>query len=237
MFEFFSTIFNVALYQPILNLLIWLYGLIGNFGLAIIVLTIIVKILLNPLNRRSLESQKKMMEMQPRIKEIQSKFKDKEQQGRELLKFYQETKFNPFSGIFLLFVQLPVLWALFKVFQSGLDLEKISGLVYSFVSLPTTINPYFLTINLAEPSILLAIITAAVQYVQTRTMTPPQPESKEKKDQMEKVSQMVQKQTMLFIPAFTFFVLFSLPSAIALYWSLTTVLNIIQQRQIFKKHE
>ncbi|MDD5696509.1 MAG: YidC/Oxa1 family membrane protein insertase [Candidatus Pacebacteria bacterium] len=237
MFEFFSTIFNVALYQPILNLLIWLYGLIGNFGLAIIVLTIIVKILLNPLNRRALESQKKMMEMQPRIKEIQSKFKDKEQQGRELLKFYQETKFNPFSGIFLLFVQLPVLWALFKVFQSGLDLEKISGLIYSFVSLPTAINPYFLTINLAEPSILLAAITAIVQYVQTRTMTPPQPESKEKKDQMEKVSQMVQKQTMLFIPAFTFFVLFSLPSAIALYWSLTTVLNIIQQRQIFKKHE
>jgi len=238
MFEFFSTIFNTALYQPILNLLIWLYGIIGNFGVAIIVLTLIIKILLNPLNRRALESQKMMMEIQPRIKEIQNKFKDKEQQGREMLKLYQETKFNPFSGIFLLFLQLPVLWALFRVFQSGLDFEKTSGLLYSFVSLPQAINPYFLTINLAEPSIFLAAITAIVQYIQTKTAALPQPESKEKsKDQMEQVSQMVQKQTMLFIPAFTFFILFNLPSAIALYWSLTTILNIIQQRQIFKKHE
>jgi len=57
--------------------------------------------------------------MQPKIKEIQNKFKDAEKQGRELLKLYQETKFNPFSGIFLLLIQLPVLWALFKVFQTA----------------------------------------------------------------------------------------------------------------------
>ncbi|MDD3170168.1 MAG: YidC/Oxa1 family membrane protein insertase [Candidatus Paceibacterota bacterium] len=232
MFEFFSTIFNTVLYQPILNLLVWLYGVIGNFGWAIIALTLIVKIILNPLNQRALESQKTMMEMQPRIKELQNKFKNKEQQGRELLKLYQETKFNPFSGIFLLFLQLPVLWALFRVFQSGLDFEKTNGLLYSFISLPQAINPYFLTINLAEPSIFLAGITAVVQYLQTKTAALPQAESK---DQAERVSQMVQKQTMLFIPAFTFFILFKLPAAIALYWSLTTVLNIIQQRKIFKK--
>jgi len=233
MFEFFSTIFNTALYQPILNLLVWLYGVIGNFGWAIIVLTLIVKIILNPLNKRALESQKTMMEMQPRIKELQNKFKNKEQQGRELLKLYQETKFNPFSGIFLLFLQLPVLWALFRVFQSGLDFEKTNGLLYSFISLPQAINPYFLMINLAEPSIFLAVITAVVQYLQMKTAAPPQ--QAESRDQAERVSQMVQKQTVFFIPAFTFFVLFKLPAAIALYWSLTTVLNIIQQRKIFKK--
>ncbi len=238
MFEFFSTTFNIVLYRPILNLLIWLYGAIGNFGWAIIVLTLIVKILLNPLNKRALESQKTMMKIQPKIKEIQSKFKDKEQQGREMLKLYQETKFNPFSGIFLLFLQLPVLWALFRVFQSGLDFEKTNGMLYSFISLPQAINPYFLTINLAEPSIFLAAITAVAQYIQVKTAAPPREEAKEKsKDQAERISQMVQKQTMLFIPAFTFFVLFNLPAAIALYWSLTTVLNIIQQKKIFEKHE
>ena len=172
--------------------------------------------------------------MQPKIKEIQNKFKDAEKQGRELLKLYQETKFNPFSGIFLLLIQLPVLWALFKVFQNGLSLEMISGLIYSFVPLPTTINPYFLGINLANPNIPLALITAIAQYIQAKGTTP-QVKREQSQDQMEQVSQMIQKQTTFFIPAFTFFVLFSLPSAIALYWVLTTILSIIQQKQVFNK--
>jgi len=100
MFEFFSSIFNTVLYQPILNLLIWLYGLVNNFGLAIIILTLLIKALLNPLNKKALESQKMMAEIQPRIKEIQNKFKDTEKQGRELLNLYRETKFNPFPGFF-----------------------------------------------------------------------------------------------------------------------------------------
>jgi len=234
MFEFFSSIFNTVLYQPILNLLIWLYGLVNNFGLAIIILTLLIKALLNPLNKKALESQKMMAEIQPRIKEIQNKFKDTEKQGRELLNLYRETKFNPFSGIFLLLVQLPVLWALFKVFQSGLNLETISSLIYSFVPLPATINPSFLGINLAQPNIALALITAIAQYVQVKKAAP-QVKPEQGQDQMEQVSQMIQKQTTFFIPAFTFFVLFSLPAAIALYWVLTTILSIIQQRQVFNK--
>jgi len=76
--------------------MVWLVIL----ALAIIILTLLIKALLNPLNKKALESQKMMAEMQPKIKEIQNKFKDAEKQGRELLKLYQETKFNPFPEFF-----------------------------------------------------------------------------------------------------------------------------------------
>lgn len=213
-------IFDTYLYQPLLSFLLFLYNITNNFGLTVIILTVLVKVILNPLNRRALESQKKMAEIQPRIKEIQKKFKDKEQQGREMLKLYQETKFNPFSGIFLLLLQLPILYALFKMFQS---------------TLPETINPMFIGINLSQPNIYLAIITAIAQYYQAKTATPPIKKEKEgEKDQMEQASEMIQKQMVFFIPVVTFFVLFKLPSALGLYWLITTVLNTIQQRKIFK---
>jgi YidC/Oxa1 family membrane protein insertase len=233
MFEIFSTIFNTVIYQPIFNFLIFIYGVVGNFGLSIIILTLIIKIILGPLNKKSIESQKMMAEMQPKIKEIQKKYKDKEQQGRELLKLYQETKFNPFSGFFLLFLQIPILFALFRIFQSEINFEKISALIYPFMSAPQSIDYIFLGINLSQPNIFLAFLTAIVQFLQIKTSALPAKKDQKPEDQMEEVSQMVQKQTMIFIPVFTFIILFNLPSALGLYWSITTVLNIIQQRKIY----
>lgn len=236
MFEIFSTIFNVLIYEPILNFLILLYNLLGNFGLAVIVLTIVIKLALNPLNQKSIESQKMMAEMQPKIKEIQKKYKDnKEEQGRELLKLYQDTKFNPFAGIFVVFLQLPILWALFRIFKSNIELDKIGSILYPFISAPSAINYNFLGVNLAEASIGVALITAIAQYFQAKTMQMPKKQSDKEKDQMEQISEMMQKQMMLIIPVFTFFILFKLPAALGLYWFLITVLNIIQQRKIYSK--
>jgi YidC/Oxa1 family membrane protein insertase len=234
MFEFFSTIFNTFLYEPILNFLIILYNLLGNFGLAVIMLTIIIKILTNPLNKKSLESQKMMTEMQPKIKELQKKYPDREQQSRELIKLYQETKFNPFSGIFLLFLQIPIFFALFRIFQSEITISKISSLIYPFVPLPETINYFFLGVNLSQSNIYIALITAVAQYFQLKTATPPTIKTEEK-GQVEEMTQIMQKQMTYFIPVVTFVVLFKLPAALGLYWSITTILNTIQQRKIFKK--
>lgn len=236
MFEIFFTIFNVLIYEPILNFLIFLYNILGNFGLAVIALTLIIKLVLNPLNQKSIESQKMMAEMQPKIKEIQKKYKDnKEEQGRELLKLYQEAKFNPFAGMFVVFLQLPILWALFKIFKSNIELDKLGSILYPFVSIPDVINYSFLGINLSEASIGVALITAVAQYFQAKTMQLPKKQDSKEKDQMEQISEMMQKQMMLIIPVFTFFILFKLPAALGLYWSLTTILNIFQQRKIFNK--
>ncbi|MDD5098583.1 MAG: YidC/Oxa1 family membrane protein insertase, partial [Candidatus Pacebacteria bacterium] len=102
----FTLIFNSLLYQPMLNFLVWFYVITGNFGVAVIVLTLLIKFLTNPLNEKALESQKAMAEIQPRLKEIQEKYKDdKDKQAQQMINLYKETKFNPFSGILLLFIQ------------------------------------------------------------------------------------------------------------------------------------
>jgi len=236
MFESLSTIFNILIYKPILNALVFLYNVLGNFGLSIIILTIIIKLILDPLNKKSIESQKAMTEIQPKIKEIQKKYKDnKEEQGRELLKLYKDANFNPFAGILVLFLQLPIIWALFMVFKTNLDLNAIAPSIYSFISIPQSINYYFLGVNLAEPNIFIAIITAVAQFIQTKTMIPSTPNNKEEKTDMEQAAEMMQKQMVFLAPIITFFVLFKLPAALGLYWCLSTILNVIQQKRIYKK--
>ncbi|HOC53691.1 MAG TPA: YidC/Oxa1 family membrane protein insertase [Candidatus Pacearchaeota archaeon] len=236
MFESLSTIFNILIYKPILNALVFLYNVLGNFGLSIIILTIIIKLILDPLNKKSIESQKAMTEIQPKIKEIQKKYKDnKEEQGRELLKLYKDANFNPFAGILVLFLQLPIIWALFMVFKTNLDLNAIAPSIYSFISIPQSINYYFLGVNLAEPNIFIAIITAVAQFIQTKTMVPSTPNNKEEKTDMEQAAEMMQKQMVFLAPIITFFVLFKLPAALGLYWCLSTILNVIQQKRIYKK--
>ncbi|MFZ3054595.1 MAG: YidC/Oxa1 family membrane protein insertase [Minisyncoccales bacterium] len=218
-----------------LNFLVLVYLYTNNFGIAVIVLTVLIKILTNPLNEKALQSQKDMAEIQPRLQEIQKKYKDNQQkQAEEMMALYKDKRFNPFSGIFLLFLQIPIIWALFYVFKGGIAIDP--NMIYSFISLPDYINPFFLGIDLSKPNIYLAILTAAVQYIQAKTGMPAASKS-ESKDKATQVTEMVTKQMVLFIPLITFFVLYSLPSALGLYWTITTVLTIFQQRKIFNKKE
>jgi YidC/Oxa1 family membrane protein insertase len=230
-----SVIFNTILYQPMLNFLVLVYVYTRNFGIAVIALTLLIKGLTNPLNKKALESQKVMAEIQPKLQEIQKKYKDDQQkQAEEMMALYRDKKFNPFSGIFVLFIQVPILWALFYVFKGGIAINP--NLMYSFVSLPEHINPYFLGIDLSKPNIVLAVITAVVQFIQAKTATPPTPKS-ETKDTATQVSEMVTKQMIFFVPILTLFILSTLPSALAVYWLITTAFTIFQQRAIFNKKE
>ncbi|MFA5013612.1 MAG: YidC/Oxa1 family membrane protein insertase [Candidatus Paceibacterota bacterium] len=235
----FSSIYGAVLYQPIANILVLLYILTGSFGFAIIILTLAVKAVLHPLNRKSLESQKAMTKIQPKLKEIQKQYKDSpEKQTKEIMKLYKEEKFNPFAGFLILFIQLPFLVALFQVFQNGADLAKIGPAMYSFVHLPQSIEPMFLNIlDLTRPNIILAVLTAAAQFLQIKTATPPVPAPKEgeEKDSMDQMSQMMQKQMVFIFPVITFIVLFKLPSALALYWIVSTIVSIFEQKLLFSE--
>ena len=241
--NFITYIFDAVLYQPMLNVLIWLYSLIGNFGLAIILLTLLIKLILHPLNKKSIESQKAMAEIQPKMQEIQSKYKDnKEQQAAELINLYKREKFNPFAGIFLVFLQIPILIALYYVVMNVMDLGKIGSVLYSFVKAPQAIYPYLFNFNgflldLGKPNIYLAVLTAASQYWQIKTATPPvaTKPANGQSDNVAEISSMVQKQMVFFVPLLTFFILFQLPSALGLYWIVSTVISIIEQKQLLKK--
>lgn len=217
-----------------LNFLVWIYILTNNFGVAVIILTLIVRLAINPLNAKALQSQKAMAEMQPKLKEIQDRYKDdKEKQAQALLELYRKEKFNPFSGMLFLFIQIPIIYALYFVFRSGIAID--GNMMYHFISLPSQINPYFFGLDLSKPNIYLALLTAVAQYFQAKTAVPPSPKTGGKKDQMMEMSNMMMKQMTFFVPVITFFVLFNLPAALGLYWLVTTVFTIVQQYYIFKK--
>lgn len=233
----FQTIWSVVLYQPMLNFLVFIYIYTNNFGTAVILLTVLIKCLLNPLNKKALESQKAMAEIQPKIKEIQSRNKENpELQAKEMIALYKEKKFNPFSSIFLLLIQIPVIIALFCIFREGINIDP--QMMYSFIAFPETINPYFLGIDLSAPNILIAVLAAIGQYIQAKTGIVSSNKNKDSKDKTVEATEMIQKQMVFMLPIITLFVLFALPSALGLYWLVTTMMTIYQQKNILKeKHD
>lgn len=240
--NFIGEIFNLILYQPLFNLLILLYQWlpIHDFGIAIIVLTLFVRLILYPSTNQALRSQKALSQLQPKMQEIQKKYKqDLAKQSQALLQLYRDEKINPLSGIFPLLIQFPILIALFYVFQSfkdGLNPAELR-LLYGFVSLPAINSPMFLgVLNLANPSFILAILAGFFQYLQQKMFLPSKLNSVPRNPQGQ-FSQLLQKQMTYFFPIFTVFILLKLPAALGLYWLSTTLFSIFQQHLIFKKKQ
>ncbi|MDP2664162.1 MAG: YidC/Oxa1 family membrane protein insertase [bacterium] len=236
--DFLISVFNTILYQPLFNALVFLYQYIPgrDFGIAVIALTLIIRIVFYPLMAKSIKSQKVMSEIQPKVQEIQKKYKDdKEKQAKETMALYQKEKVNPFGGCLPLLVQLPILIALYQVFWKGLQPESM-GFLYSFVPNPGAIDPTFLGIvNLAEASIVLAIVAGISQFFQTKMLMPNMKQSVPQGGQMAQFSGMMQKQMLYFFPILTVFILWRLPSAIGIYWIVTAIFTILQQYLVTKK--
>lgn len=241
--EVFISAFNTILYQPLFNALIFLYQFLPgkDFGVAVIVLTITIRIILYPLMVKSIKSQKMLSELQPKIQAIQQQYKnDKEKQAKEMMGLYQKEKINPFGGCLPLLAQLPILIALYWVFWKGLAPGAMNEL-YSFVPNPGEINPTFLGLmNLSEPNLGLAFLAGFAQFFQTKMLIPKTPHQPagggqdKKPDQMALFSQIMQKQMLYFFPIFTVVILWKLPSAIGLYWLVTGLFSIFQQYLILK---
>ena len=213
-----------------------------DFGVAIIATTIFLKLLLMPVSRKQIESQKKLQELQPKIKEIQNRYKDnKEKQTKELMAFYKENKANPLSGCLPLIVQLIFLIAIYRILinisMAGLVVD-VSNL-YSFVADPGKINHMFIGfIKLTEPSRGLAILAATAQYFQTKMiMKKNKKEDKSKKKRTSSkpdFSSMMSKQMLYLGPVLTLFIGFKFAAGLALYWLVSTLFMIGQQMYIAK---
>lgn len=244
-----SLLYNEGIYKPLFNLMVFFYNVIPghDIGIAIILLTLFVRLLFYPINGKAIESQKKMQEIQPKIKEIQKKYKDdKEKQAKKLMEFYQKNKINPLSGCLPLLIQFPILIALYYVFINGFKDESLSMIYTSYISNPGHIDPLFLGfINLSETNIYLAFIAGGLQYFQTRMMMGNKKEEKKEEESAKKTpeektqefAQNMTKQMIYIMPVMTFVFAMSFPSGLALYWAITTLLAIIQQHIMFKKQE
>jgi YidC/Oxa1 family membrane protein insertase len=166
--DFFFTI----LYQPLYNLLVLLYNLIpaGGLGLAIILVTVLIKSAVFPLTFKSMKVQKDMQELQPKINDIKAKYKDnQEQMAKELMAVYKEHKVNPFASCLPTIIQIAIFLTLYRVLSAGI--ETVNGdFLYSFVQNPVTMEHIFLGLDLAAISIPLAILAGGMQYLQARQM-------------------------------------------------------------------
>lgn len=229
--------FNLILYQPLFNLLVLLYAYLPghDFGIAVIVLTVIIRLVLYPLMAQSIKSQKILSELQPKLQEVQRRYKtDREKQAKEIIELYKKEKINPLGGFLPLLIQLPILIALYQVFWKGFLPESMTKL-YSFVFNPGLIDPTFLgIINLAQGSFVLALLAGFCQFFQTKMVAPRKRDKEEKGSNVPDFSKMMQKQMLYFFPAFTVFFLWKLPAAIGLYWIVTSLFSIGQQYLIFK---
>ncbi len=248
-----SFLFGETVYRPIYNFLIFIYNIIPlhDFGIAIIVVTLVLKFLLIPLSKKQIQSQKKMQEMQPKIKEIQEKHKnDKEKQSRALMEFYKTNKTNPFSGclptIFQLIFLIAIYQVLFNISKAGLLVDPKE--LYSFISNPGQINQYFLgiidlskTIDFSQlnirvvPQIILIVLAALAQYVQIKMMIPKM--AVQNKNAQPDMSQIMSKQMMYLGPILTLFIGIKFPAGLALYWLVSTIFAIIQQTKVLEKEK
>ncbi len=234
-------LFNTILYQPILNLLVLLYNFLPghDIGLAIIILTILIRLLLYPLTIQSVKSQKIMRELQPKLDELKKKYKnDKEKLAKATLELYRREKISPFSSCLPLLIQLPFLFAVFRVFRYGLVSKSLENL-YPFIHNPGSLNPISLGIfNLSKPVPLFALIAGLAQYWQSKMLyhqMPPKEVAKEKEARDESMAAMMNKQMLYMMPLFTVFIGLTLPGGLTLYWLVTTFFTIAQQYYFFRK--
>lgn len=241
--ELLLNIFKTVLYQPLFNALILLYQYLPgqDFGLAVIVLTCLIRLFLYPLVAQSIKSQRAPQELQSKIQEIQRNFKnDRQRQAREMIELFKKEKINPFASFLSLLIQLPILIALFWVFMAfkdGLAPDKLT-ILYPFVSPPNLLKePTFLgLINLSQPNLIVAVLAGFGQFFQAKIANPKTKKAKAS-DQMARFSEMIQKQTLYLFPIFIVFILLRLPSAIGLYSIVTSLFSIGQQYLIFAKQK
>jgi YidC/Oxa1 family membrane protein insertase len=231
--------FNTLLVYPIFNLLAVLYAFVHDFGLAIILLTVIVRLLLWPLVTRQLHSQRALQELQPELKRIKEKAAgDRTLEGQLTMELYKEREINPFASFLPLLIQLPIFFALFIVLRDIVKPGELAHIAYPFVAkLPaiadiisgkTTYHPtLFGLIDLTKPSVFLAALAAGAQFVQTKQITP--------KHQPGDTQAQVMAGMIYVFPALTFFIGLSLPSALPLYWFTSSAIAVLQQYLVLRR--
>ncbi len=221
-------LYQQIFYRPILNLLIFFYQTIAfhDLGVAIILVTLFIRLILYPFFHTGAKQQMLMQRIQPKVKEIQTKHKDdRDQQAKALMELYKEHGVNPFSGILLLIIQIPILLTFYWVVRAGIGTTAITGL-YSFIAVPQNINTMFLgIINLTKPNIILIFAAAAGQFLQAKLAIYRNPSNTSAPTQAEKIARQ-----MVFVgPLITILVFYNFPAALGLYWLMSSLFSAAQQ--------
>ncbi len=240
----FSTIWHTFFFDPVYNALVFFIDVIpgGDVGLAIIATVLLVKTILLPISIKAVQTQKAMREIEPELKKIKEKHKnDRQQQAQAMMQIYKDAGMNPLASIFLIFLQIPIIIALyFSVYKGGgIPLPDINvDLLYSFVAEPVKITMNFLgLIDITEKSLLLALGAGITQYFHVHLTMPKLPPKEEGAEPSLKDDFMRNMQTQMkyVMPVLITVVAYTISAAIALYF-LVSNLTTIAQEYFVRKH-
>ncbi len=224
-------VWNLIIGNPVLNVLIALSHLLsGEFGLAIIALTIIVRLISWPLTKRQLNSSKALQDMQPKIQELQKKYgKNKQKLQQEMMKLYKEAGVNPLGCLWPMLVQFPIWIALYQAIMRALattpeNLLDLAQRLYSWdiVNQAIPLISKFLWLDLGQPDpyFILAIIVGGTMWVQQKMTQAPA---------VDPGQQSTSRMMLLMMPLMFGFLTLMFPSGLALYWAVSNIIGIITQ--------
>ena len=237
--------FDTLFYKPMYNALIFILDVLPghDVAVAVIVLTVLIKIILLPLSHKMFKTQILQRKIQPIISKIQEEYKDNRQMlGIKMLEVYKEYKLNPFSSLLLMIIQIPIVFALYFVFANGGFPEIVKDDLYSFVPHVNNINHILLGIDFTKANVIVGFIAGLSQYIQIRlSLQNMKPVDPSKSISEMKPEEMIQKQMSFmmkyFIPIVIFIASLKVSAAVALYWIISSIFMIIQELYFRNKYK
>lgn len=235
-------ILQAIFYDPLYNGLILLLQLFPgmDMGVAVLIFTVLVKLALLPFSVKAVKTQQQIKTVQPEIDKIKDEYgDDKQTQAMKMMEVYKERDIKPFSGFFLILVQLPIVFSLYYIFlRSGLP-EVSQEVLYPFVTAPETIDiMFFGAVNVTEPSLLLAVLVGVTQAIQSRiSFSTPGEDNKDTEDETDDSAMSFGDQfkkglgmQMKYVLPFVFaFIAYKLSAVIAIYWATSNIFHIFQE--------
>lgn len=226
-----SYTFNLIVFQPLYNGLVFLMDVLpwADAGVAVILFTIVVKTILLPLSKKAVVTQMKMKEIEPQLKELKEKYKtDQKKQAEELLKLY-------ISSILLIFIQLPIIFALYFIFLKGFPVIQ-TDLLYSFIPKPEQVNTIFLGfVDVTSKSIFLAFLASITNFFQIRYSMPAPKHDPSDRSFKADLARSMHIQMRYVFPVVVFFIAYSISAAIAIYWTTSNIFAIAQELYFRKR--
>ncbi len=235
----FTSLFHTIVYDPLYNALVFLIGIVpgADVGIAVILLTVFVKLLLFPLAHKVARTQVVIKRIQPELDALKEEYKeDKQEQTLKTLALYKDNNINPFFGFLVILIQLPIILGLYWVFyKGGLPIINME-LLYSFVNGITVPNMTFVGItDMAGKSLVLALLAGVTQFINMQIIMPSAPKKAEKPSIKDDIARSMHMQMKYVMPIIITVVAYTISAAVALYWVTSNIFSVFQELLVRKQ--
>lgn len=231
--------FHTLFYEPVYNLLVTVLTVVPmhDIGAAIIIVTLIVKFLLLPLNMSALRSQYIMKRVEGEMAKIKEQYKNAPQDAsKKMMELYKREKINPFASLFAVLIQIPIFFALYFAFSKGFKADPSS--LYSFVSFPETLHTLaFGLFDVTEKNIFIALLAGVSSYFLARRQTASMGSTKPAHEEtfQDHFMKSMKVQMLYILPLIVAFSSAVLPAALGLYWSVSNMISYLQDVYMKRK--